>query len=671
MTAKRRALFLILPVCLKAATYFVSPTGLDSSIGTMKQPFRTIQHAASRLQAGDSCIIRAGTFRETIRPANSGTASAPIVFSSFPFETAVVTGCDTVDQWTPHDGAIYKAPVDWAVKDVFVSGDYMLWARHPNMPWSADSGFNFMDQPVGTDNQPDSINWNGVTRWEWRRADKWVRKSVHANSWDYFDGAFYGIRGLLDTAREWCRQNDTLYLQPPPGVDPNNALVEAKRRRFAFDLRDRSHIIVHGITIKAASLTLDGASSCLIDKCHITYVKSFFHVTDGFCRDRGNSATVCGGGILIGGSDNIIRNSYVAHSWGDGVTVYGSGNTVYNCVIHDVDWLGIDCAPVALSGRRQTVRRNTLFYSGRANVLFRKTYKSIIDSNHMHSSGYLTSDMGAMYTCCTRLDSTIIACNWIHSSKGYGIYFDNSSLNAEIHHNVFWQCGRPVHLNCGSYNGFVNMYHNTAWDNGRGFRVYGGAPNAEIHSYNNLTQYRAEGTGYTNIPFKYFIRSPEIDTFLVNAAGFDFRPKAGTIVIDSGKYIDGFEHAYTGNRPDIGAYELGGEYWIPGHNWDNGEGPVIFPRQTTAREEWQTADRSAGQFKGISYSIYHGGIITGASQLPTIRCTLRNALGQTILTASLSEQNPVIPTGNLGNGLYFLELSGLPSSPVTAAILIK
>nr|WP_322497024.1 DUF1565 domain-containing protein [Chloroflexus sp.] len=61
-----------------ATGYYVSPTGNDANPGTFAQPFRTIQKCAEVATAGDTCYIRAGVYRETVRPSNSGTSGAPI-----------------------------------------------------------------------------------------------------------------------------------------------------------------------------------------------------------------------------------------------------------------------------------------------------------------------------------------------------------------------------------------------------------------------------------------------------------------------------------------------------------------------------------------------------------------------------------------------------------------
>ena len=46
------------------------------------------------MAAGDTCLIRQGTYRETVRLACSGTVSAPMIFSPYNGEAVTVSGCD-------------------------------------------------------------------------------------------------------------------------------------------------------------------------------------------------------------------------------------------------------------------------------------------------------------------------------------------------------------------------------------------------------------------------------------------------------------------------------------------------------------------------------------------------------------------------------------------------
>src|ERR1700732_2082544 len=75
------------------ATYYVSTSGKDTSSGTITSPWRTIQHAANSVKAGDTVYVRAGVYNEIVSIPSSGSASGGyITFSSHPGELAIIDG---------------------------------------------------------------------------------------------------------------------------------------------------------------------------------------------------------------------------------------------------------------------------------------------------------------------------------------------------------------------------------------------------------------------------------------------------------------------------------------------------------------------------------------------------------------------------------------------------
>lgn len=72
------------PIWAHAATYYVSPSGIDTNPGTQVSPWKSFQKAAATLVAGDTALFADGTYVETQRGVigHSGTVSAPIVFQS-------------------------------------------------------------------------------------------------------------------------------------------------------------------------------------------------------------------------------------------------------------------------------------------------------------------------------------------------------------------------------------------------------------------------------------------------------------------------------------------------------------------------------------------------------------------------------------------------------------
>ncbi len=61
--------------------YVDSGTGLDSDSGALESPWRTIQHGVNQLGAGDTLVVRPGTYFESVNVSVAGTDEAPIEIS--------------------------------------------------------------------------------------------------------------------------------------------------------------------------------------------------------------------------------------------------------------------------------------------------------------------------------------------------------------------------------------------------------------------------------------------------------------------------------------------------------------------------------------------------------------------------------------------------------------
>ncbi len=152
---------------LHAADLYVATSGNDTTgNGSFATPYRTIQKAANTAVAGDNVIIRAGTYRETVRPANSGTAVSRITYKAYEssgvYEEVIISGADPVTGWTAHDTtngkAIYKtSSMSWNLSDtgasfgtsyrnqLFVNGQMQVLARWPNVPADRITRLTYQD----------------------------------------------------------------------------------------------------------------------------------------------------------------------------------------------------------------------------------------------------------------------------------------------------------------------------------------------------------------------------------------------------------------------------------------------------------------------------------------------------------------------------------------------
>ncbi|MBN1674458.1 MAG: fibronectin type III domain-containing protein, partial [Kiritimatiellae bacterium] len=577
--------------------YYVATSGSDGNNGTsLAAPFRTIQKAASVMKPGDVCRIRQGTYRETVRPANSGVAGAPITFEAYNGEDVIVSGADPVTGWTVHEGSIYRAALGYAPSEVFVNRNRMNKARFPNTDpadlltqtfaraTTTSTGVTFTAPAL-----PAGIAWAGAQVWV-MSGDYWVAQHgiVTAGSgntltlgtksrWWFttksgsYDRAYVsGLLALLDTAGEWHYGGGALYLWASAGVNPASLAVEAGRRRYAFDLSGRSHVTLKGVGIFAATVTLNDAEHCTLDRCWAEYVSPEFFISVGFNRQfaEGSSRSVGvnaaseGLGITVGGRYNTVRGCTVKKSFGDGISVFGQNHTVEDCVVRDCNWSGTDCALLCATGRNHLLRGNTLYRAGRTGLLHRGIKASRIEYNDIHDTQCLTDDGGGTYAYGTDGEDTVICYNWVHDDHGWsptrqvgaGIYLDNGCANFSIHHNVMWNCTHGMRLNAPWTN--YQICNNTI----RNGMVNGFKDESKLNvkTYNNLSD-----TGPflgTDLKNNLQVADPKF----VNAGSGDFRLQAGSPAIDYGLTIAGVTDGYAGTAPDAGAYEYGGPAWTAG-----------------------------------------------------------------------------------------------------------
>ncbi|MBO9610494.1 MAG: carbohydrate-binding cenc domain protein, partial [Paenibacillaceae bacterium] len=347
-------------------TYYVATTGNDTTgNGTIGNPWRTIQKAASLMAAGDTCIIRAGTYRETVTPANSGTAGNPITFKAYTGETVTINGTDPVTSgWTAYSGSIYRTSINMPMGEynqVFVDNSMQLWAQWPNDsdgdPFTleikrADSGSD-PSHLVDADLTQADDYWNGAklyfaggSQWFWQSAtvtdfEAATDKLTFAGDAPYLSGASYldlggnnpyylaGKLSLLDTAKEWYYDsaNQYLYLWIGGGGSPASHTVEVKKRNLAFDLQGKSYIAIQDVSLFAAAINGQGASHTTVKHITAKYLNHSSNINLGDDAFISNSK---GLGINFIGDDNEIRDSDLEYSGFSSIYTRGKNNRIVN-----------------------------------------------------------------------------------------------------------------------------------------------------------------------------------------------------------------------------------------------------------------------------------------------------------------------------------------------------
>jgi len=98
-------------------TYYVAPSGSDSSTGSRDTPWRTIGHSITQLAAGDTLVVRQGVYVESIRTTRlaPGTPTQRITVTAAAGEVPVLQGLLWLvepDHWT-----IEGLTIEWSDED--------------------------------------------------------------------------------------------------------------------------------------------------------------------------------------------------------------------------------------------------------------------------------------------------------------------------------------------------------------------------------------------------------------------------------------------------------------------------------------------------------------------------------------------------------------------------
>lgn len=332
-------------------TYYVdnkAPSGDDQGPGNSERPFRTINHAAKVLQAGERVVIREGVYRECIQPERGGSGpDAMISYEAEPGAKVIVKGSVVLSKgWEPSNGWGFRQtgsragesePKVWQIRlGASEFGDYNPFAI-----------VNIIQDRFWLDYKV--INMVSLLR---------RRGLVFVDGKPLEQVDLYRELAQKD-GRYWVEHNgQTLHVRLTGDAEPSRHLIEAavKEQVFAPAKRQLGYIRVKGITFQHASNgfpvpqrglvstnrghhwiiegnTIEWANAVGLDVGRESWEAAGQEVS-GFHIIRGNTIRQCGICALagVGPLENmLIEDNLVEHTgWHDIERMYENGGIKFH-----------------------------------------------------------------------------------------------------------------------------------------------------------------------------------------------------------------------------------------------------------------------------------------------------------------------------------------------------
>jgi len=471
------------------------------------------------------------------------------------------------------DPSLAGTGVDWtgARATLNVAHQFYTWTRPVESHGAGEEAFAYAQDLQGITHFADK-----TTPWEDDR---------------YF---LSGKLEALDCPGEWFLdvEHPFLYLWPPDEKAPTSGQVEVKVRDYGFEARNLDYIEVSGFHFFGATFIFENCDHCVVENCHLVWPTYARRINDPAAEpwtDR----------TLVAGSHNTVRKCSLAYSPTSGLVMLGSDNVAEDNLIHDICWYGsLKHVPLDMGPRESSqgtkggvLRYNTVHNFGNSGIRF-FGQPCVVEYNHVYAGGLACLDVSLIYTDLPTCAGSMVRYNWAHGCRtegggGLGIRGDDQARGLTVHHNVVWDCGRDGIIIKGDHN---KVYNNTVLDIGTNARpgqfinlLTAAEPRKPWrHQYPLLKRQNANSEIFNNAALTIACNTkgdpfPGIEKLADNYRGkdlqlvdpqcLDFRPRAGSPLIDTGREIPGITDGFKGKAPDIGAYEFDGDHWRPGIRW--------------------------------------------------------------------------------------------------------
>ena len=440
-----------------------------------------------------------------------------------------------------------------------------------------------------------------------------------SNEWFYDDGYLY----------MWSETGD--------GSDLENSLIRGKNQTFAFNFLNCSNVTLSGIKFFASTITIQNSTNVIINDNVFSYPnysrRMLGDLTSPLVTNIDQDLNTSNLPSVSSSSSCTFSGNVFEYTDGEALIVAGNNHTISNNYFHHIDWSCAETQAIGLSiyatGSDIIFSHNIMHTTG-ASATLNLGERAIISYNDISNTGLAQSDGAIVQITKNIVESSVTSYNWLHDSEKMGFRFDAPSGSADIagteglaHHNVIWNLGKDGYGGIGMMikGDFHEIYNNTVFncdktdilildeDDLTNLDTYTENNAADVISNhrtndvesedeipgltnNNYSLYSDHTNNYTSTINPLLITSVETISYnpnlvLENRYLYNFSPNS-PLLIDQGKIINtiidpieshpnviqsNITYGYEGSLPDIGAYELNSELWLPGIDFE----PVTYP----------------------------------------------------------------------------------------------
>ena len=409
--------------------------------------------------------------------------------------------------------------------------------------------------------------------------------------WDHYTGSVYRVNAegliqvLVDEApaipsqsipvnsvlpkASWYYEpgSGDVYLKLPGNTVPGDHHVEIQTRAWGIDASSLAHIEFKGFNLVACGVNFTDARMCRVEDGHVWW----------------NGAP--SGAVLMGGKDNELINSSIIGSTGYGVVLLAGGvnNRVLNTLVRGRDISPFSTIGILAQGTAPVIRNVSVLDCAGGAILCSNVMNARIENNDFHHAGG-----GFTNTSLVRVTGdgkgTVIAYNWVHDNAavgGEGIRLEGPVENYVLRQNVIW--GQPdaaIKLTGSSRYNFI--FNNTAALNGCGVDAEKTGNDDDLREtrfMNNILVGPVWPSTGGRPPSKLVWKNnySGANPGFVDETNRNFKLMSGSPCIDAGQEEPEFTDEFTGNLPDIGAYEVGKEYPVPGCHVTESANKAVAP----------------------------------------------------------------------------------------------